>query len=808
MWHRCQGRLLISAFRVKFRQLTSLSFNRNDLSELKSLPAKQLGKIALDVSRYSNSDIHLWRTFVECCSLKVDSFDGKDTLRVWKAICAFYRNYDHVVRAEDADFINQLIIRSHEVSSAYTCDELSQLAEFVCDFAATNNHLMEGATLLFSKISVMFNLRLAEALPYGVVRLLVSFSRLGIKDGHLLESLASFICKSDGFSEHDLRTILTSYALCSYRNDALLKHATDRFKALPGITLNELAILSFAYATLEYSTPDVQALFQRHLGNEAEDSGTGILNTEGPNVDLSLFCSNLDSLGVPMPRNVIEIINIETLSSESFFKVVHLLAPNAASQQKVSELYYEYEGLGTFWDHMRVLEYVTKGQFESQQFLRKVYSNLRDMILHADGVPGRAEFPHRFYESDAITSRKEQKCSSTNENVVHGNESENHVSREPEENTIDRKDQTGVPTENTEHSDKALSAFMILLLRIPPVITTGIFDTLAFADRCRLSPKSLCDLVLLASKALVDSASGIEQRLEDLASDNGTTLLEVIESHISTSDVSRAPWVLSADLESYLGEDVDVRCNIGILPVVAVLKKENVAVLPLYPSDFVSLGGESASAGEPWSPPGTGAHASVYATVYYLRKHGFRVCPLSYLRWCMRGEGVNGAFLTVATATAASDPGGIHLNIGILTFLTIGLDFSEYPKDEQNGKLDVATGDGAAPSDIRTPVVIIAPKPLVDYERLYKKMMHSAPSEKGHANIGGLLLCIHHKVSKRRIYCTTRKSRTPTRHHVASFCLRCVRLHAIASPCPAAEGSRGGFSILPRRLQRNGAGKQ
>ncbi|CDR95492.1 membrane protein, putative [Babesia bigemina] len=81
-----------------------------------------------------------------------------------------------------------------------------------------------------------------------------------------------------------------------------------------------------------------------------------------------------------------------------------------------------------------------------------------------------------------------------------------------------------------------------------------------------------------------------------------------------------------------------------------------------------------------------------------------------------------GAFLTVSAATGASDPGGIHLNI-------------EYPKDEQKGKLDVATGDGVGSSDIRTPVVIIAPKPLVDYERLYKKMMHSAPSEKGRANI-------------------------------------------------------------------------
>ncbi|CDR95493.1 hypothetical protein, conserved [Babesia bigemina] len=321
MWNRFQGRQLISAFRSRFRRFTSLSFNRSDLSELKSLHAKQLGKIALDVSRCSNSDIHLWRSFVECCALKVDSFDGKDTLRVWKGICAFYRNYDYVVRDEDADFINQLIFRSHEVSRAYTCDELSQLAEFVCDFAATNSHFLEGATALFSKISVMFNLRLAEASPYGVVRLLVSFSRLGIRDCHLLESLANFICKSDGFSAHDLRTILTSYALSSYRNDALLKHATDSFNAHPGLTLNELAILSFAYATLEYCTADVHALFQRHLVHEGEGSGTGILDADGPQVDLPLFCSNLDRLGVKVPRTVIDRINIETLPSESFFKV-------------------------------------------------------------------------------------------------------------------------------------------------------------------------------------------------------------------------------------------------------------------------------------------------------------------------------------------------------------------------------------------------------------------------------------------------------------------------------------------------------
>ncbi|GFE55766.1 fumarate reductase, putative [Babesia ovis] len=85
------------------------------------------------------------------------------------------------------------------------------------------------------------------------------------------------------------------------------------------------------------------------------------------------------------------------------------------------------------------------------------------------------------------------------------------------------------------------------------------------------------------------------------------------------------------------------------------------------------------------------------------------------------------ALISVSFSAASAPPedshsNGIHLNI-------------EYPKDDQNGRLNVATGDAAEPSDIKTPVVIIAPKPLLDYERLYKKMMHSPPRENGHEGV-------------------------------------------------------------------------
>ncbi|ORM40529.1 uncharacterized protein BXIN_2134 [Babesia sp. Xinjiang] len=91
-------------------------------------------------------------------------------------------------------------------------------------------------------------------------------------------------------------------------------------------------------------------------------------------------------------------------------------------------------------------------------------------------------------------------------------------------------------------------------------------------------------------------------------------------------------------------------------------------------------------------------------------------------------------FVAAASPDEDSHSGGIHLNI-------------EYPEDKSSGHLDVATGTffclllslytggNAEPSDIKTPVVIIAPKPLLDYERLYKKMMHSPPRTNGHEGV-------------------------------------------------------------------------
>lgn len=65
---------------------------------------------------------------------------------------------------------------------------------------------------------------------------------------------------------------------------------------------------------------------------------------------------------------------------------------------------------------------------------------------------------------------------------------------------------------------------------------------------------------------------------------------------------------------------------------------------------------------------------------------------------------------------------GIHLNI-------------EYPKEDKNGSLNVNTGDNDDSSEVKTPVVIIAPKSLLDYERLYKKIMSKPPQQNKRDNI-------------------------------------------------------------------------
>ncbi|GFE55767.1 Streptococcus pyogenes, putative [Babesia ovis] len=349
------------------------------MSYMASLSAKNLGKIAVDVSRSADSDIYLWQAFIDCCSQKVALFDRKDTLRVWKGLMTFYRNYDYRLRPVDVGFIQDLISHSIEMSNGYTCDELSQLAECVCEFATVNDVLLSSVTPLFSKIGIVFNMRLAEAVPYGVVRLLVSFSRLGIRDPTLLDSLAKFICNSNEFSVYDLRNIITSYALVGHQSPALFEHATDHFFSVPGMGINELAILSFAYTTANYVTPRVRSLFENHLTRDGKCT-LDIWGLQHRSVDIPLFCANLDCLGVNIPMELIDLIQIDDLTEDSFFKVVHLLPPKLESQQMVLERYRKFVSNDTISDHIKVLEYTTKSNFELLEMLHLVCKRVIELF--------------------------------------------------------------------------------------------------------------------------------------------------------------------------------------------------------------------------------------------------------------------------------------------------------------------------------------------------------------------------------------------------------------------------------------------
>ncbi|GIX64107.1 uncharacterized protein BcabD6B2_35420 [Babesia caballi] len=687
MMHRGAGRLLFAAFRANIRRTSSLSLARGDVSDMTSLSAKQLGKIALDVSRSGSSDIRVWRTFVECCSRSVSSFDGKDTLRLWKGVNAFYRNYDFCLRREDFNLLTYLILHSYEVCNGYTCDELSQLAEFVCDFAAINDAILDSSTLLFSKIGVMFNLRLAEALPYGVVRLLVSFSRLGIKDDALLESLAKFICRNEGFTPHDLRNILTSYALSGYCSPSLLKYATDQFLSLPGLSLNELAILSFAYVSLGYNSPDVRELFQRHLCRGAITTNLGALDDDRPPVDLPLFCANLDQLGVAIPDELMERIDINTLSADQFFKVVHLLPADAASQQQVLERYLAHESVPTVQSHLRVLEYTTKGDFCVLSLLHRAGDECKDGKCMVLGE-------HRYAELDTSPDyeHKPHGNSSGHYHITLPNESLKVTARENDCSGLDSKGDASNPMDS-------LDTFCHLLLRVPPLLLPSNLNLLGLTAKGRLSVPALRDLALLMSKALVDGNWNVESQLEELALANGTSLLSLIESHIAESDVCRSPALLSADLERCLGSDVDVRCRVGVLTVAAVLRTAKVAVIPLYPEDFVCLGEESTSASEPWAPPGSGARADVYATIYYLRRHSFKVSASSEERRPPR------PIPPASTSTSVRTPS------------------SKFDTMSKNTPRTTTAADSTWL------------QPLLDYDRLYKKMMQGTPRAGGHATV-------------------------------------------------------------------------
>eukprot|EP00371_Babesia_bovis_P000244 XP_001608891.1 hypothetical protein [Babesia bovis T2Bo] len=271
---------------------------------------------------------------LECCSEKLLLLDGKDTLRIWKGVVTFYRNYEYILRAPDAGFIQSLISHSTDVTNGYTCDELSQLSEHVCNMVSVNDVLLPFATPLYSKIGVMFHMRLAESTPYDVVRLLVSFSRIGVKDVVLLESLAEYICMSDGFSEYDLRNILTSYAMVGYQSPALFKYVTERFLSAQGVSINDVAILSFGYTSVNYITPEVRTLFEKHIFLDGKGHPS-LMDLKDCAVDIPLFCLNLDRMGLKIPNELIELIRIDDLTESCFLKLAHLLPITEKTQRKV-----------------------------------------------------------------------------------------------------------------------------------------------------------------------------------------------------------------------------------------------------------------------------------------------------------------------------------------------------------------------------------------------------------------------------------------------------------------------------------------
>lgn len=576
--------------------MSTISVSRNNVLHMESLLPKQLGNIVLDVARHGNSDIVVWKTFVKCCHAKVESLDRKDTLRVFRGVGVFYRNYNYHLQQLDKEFLAKLIGQVHVVCNGYTCDELSQLSEDVSNFAVANADLLDITALLFSKIAVLFNLRLAEATPYSVVRLLVAFSRIGISDGQLFDSLATFICDNDGFTTHDIRTVLTSYALVEHRNLQLLEHATLHFTSLSDLGINDLAILSFVYSTLDYRTENVKSLFQRYLGSIDMLTEPPALPGEGFVVDLPSFFQFLDSIGVSIPPSMISSIKIDQLNRDDFVKVVHLLPTNPDCQRKVMNKYMCYDSELTLQEHVKVLKYVVKGGFGIKEFFDRACSNI--------AVKGR--------------DYTEEHCD------AHDVERAEYLN---DQDGVEAKQRDCGPSENPKEIGP-LHQMVTLLLQSPAVWVSSCSELYDFL--CQLTPGRvwLTDYVILMSKGLVDRNKQLEEHLEAVARHYGTDLMHILGSELSKRGDYRSPMIMRAEFEHYLKDKAIIPCMIGDLTLVALLKDHNTAVLPLNPDDFVCLAGQQLDAREAWSPPGCLARAEPYANIYYIYRHSVRVSPV------------------------------------------------------------------------------------------------------------------------------------------------------------------------------------
>ncbi|UKJ89214.1 hypothetical protein MACJ_002462 [Theileria orientalis] len=232
----------------------------------------------------------------------------------------------------------------------------------------------------------------------------------------------------------------------------------------------------------------------------------------------------------------------------------------------------------------------------------------------------------------------------------------------------------------------------------------------------------------------------IEAQLSEITDQNLllNKLLDVIPLE---TDV---PRILVKEFERLLCKEIKETVIHERLKVMLVEDTQSV-IFPIYPNDLIQLeankGGDTcgrktwetsrsiethsqpnppetprfrlgAGPGFYGIPPCTVPRIPVLIKMYIISKLNYDLIPVCYYGWSKLGDDYEKAKYL--------DSSHIHLNI-------------EYPEDDA-GKLNLNTGENDQKLELKTPVVIISPTPLVDYERLYKKMMKIKPGVSGKKN--------------------------------------------------------------------------
>ncbi|BAM41535.1 uncharacterized protein TOT_030000798 [Theileria orientalis strain Shintoku] len=664
--------------RNNIRYITTYNHGKNGLDLIKNFTPKQIGKIAIDVSKCANSDIKIWDNFKELSINSINSFDYKDF--------------------KDLTFFNFVIDKLFEFCDSYNCAQLSQITQIISNF----NNLHIDFCKLFSKVAVLFKLRLAEATHNDIVKLLNSFSRVGIYDKPLTDTLVQLVLKNN-FTLDELKSVSISCTLLGHHDSDLLSKLCDMYhKDNSCLTLNDLGILSFIFSKSSFTNDKVVSIFERNL-NRTDNPHLVELN----GMDLPSLCLNLHSMGVQVPENLINLIDFKSLQPNLSMEMLDLFSLYPSKQESILDKCKEIKR--STEDNIKLLNYISRGPFN--EISRQLFN-----IVMRDAIKlGKSDLSVLLADACLLKLPVTWLLEEQMYDLNHGCSSE---------------------------FEKMLLCVQASIISFIMFFTNG--NVTGYSNEHWLVNNH--NMSLLINK--------IEGKLSGITDEKSllNTLLDVVPLE---NDV---PHILVKEFERLLCKEIKVQFHpLDIHPFftskhitnetviyerikVMLVEDTQSVFFPIYPNDLIQLemprNGLAVGPSFHGIPPCSVPRTPVLIKMYIISKLKYNLIPVCYYEWNRLGDDDEKAkylliYICVCVNLIICDDNGpeqdsshIHLNI-------------EYPQDEA-GKLNLNTGENQQKLELKTPVVIISPTPLVDYERLYKKMMKIKPGVSGKKNPGNV----------------------------------------------------------------------